>query len=259
MIANLISYFLSSKLQEEPIYEALQHQDGIHLPSGARAREEMLAVRQALRTDSPVLDAAQTIRQAADSLDRQRGAWPVSDVKGLRGMVTASQIDQAFAAHRAEEPVGVLVPEPGPVETLTADEFPHVHPDHTLEFAMGRIGATGLPVLPVVSRDQVRELLGTISVPDIVASCGARQIVAPALQSGTQQHISMRLLGGVLAAVAGLAILGGSLNYFYRTQRIGQAQAFRTAGSKLLVQARFDEAVAQYRSALSISHGLPDN
>ena len=255
MIANLISYFLSSKLQEEPIYEALQQQDGIHLPSGARAREEILAVRQAFCTDSPVLNAAQTIRQAADLLDRQRGAWPVADVNGLRGMVTASQIDQALATDREEEPVGVLVPEPGPIESLTADEFPHVHPDHSLEFAMGRIGATGLPVLPVVSRDQVRELLGTISVPDIVASYGARHVAAPAMESATQQRISMRLLGGVLAA---LAILGGSLNYFYRTQRISQAQAFRKAGNRLLTQARFDEAVAQYRSALSISHSVDD-
>ena len=68
----------------------------------------------------------------------------------------------------------------------------------------------------------------------------------------------MRLLGGVLAALAGLAILGGSLNYFYRTQRTGQAQAFRKAGNRLLTQARYDEAVAQYRNALSISHSVDD-
>lgn len=258
MIANLISYFLASKLQEEPIYEALQHQDGVHLPSGGRAREETLVVRQAFRTDSPVLDAAQTIRQTTDSLGRQRGAWPVADVNGLRGMVTAGQIDQAFAAGREEESVGILVPEPGPNETLTADEFPHVHPDHSLEFAMGRIADTGLPVLPVVRRDRIRELQGTISVPDIVAAFGAVHAAAPAAESGTQPRISMRLLGGVLAALAGLAILGGSLNYFYRTQRIGQAQAFRKAGNRLLAQARFDEAVAQYRSALSISHSVDD-
>ena len=38
MIANLISFYISYRLQEEPIYEALQHQDGIHLPSGLRYR-----------------------------------------------------------------------------------------------------------------------------------------------------------------------------------------------------------------------------
>src|ERR1700675_2566558 len=33
MVANLVSLFIASRLQEEPIYEALAVQDGIHLPS----------------------------------------------------------------------------------------------------------------------------------------------------------------------------------------------------------------------------------
>jgi CIC family chloride channel protein len=32
MISNLVSYFISSRLQREPIYEQLAQQDGIHLP-----------------------------------------------------------------------------------------------------------------------------------------------------------------------------------------------------------------------------------
>src|SRR5438128_5833332 len=42
MISNLMSYFISSRLQEEPIYEALQHQDGIYLPAGGRRAAELL-------------------------------------------------------------------------------------------------------------------------------------------------------------------------------------------------------------------------
>src|SRR5882757_6154877 len=38
MIANLVSLFISSRLQQQPIYEALADQDGIHLP-GAEARQ----------------------------------------------------------------------------------------------------------------------------------------------------------------------------------------------------------------------------
>src|ERR1700677_95286 len=39
MIANLVSLFIASQLQHEPIYEGLAMQDGIHLPSaGARQR-----------------------------------------------------------------------------------------------------------------------------------------------------------------------------------------------------------------------------
>src|SRR5713226_7944457 len=32
MIANLVSFFIASRFQKEPIYEVLAHQDGIHLP-----------------------------------------------------------------------------------------------------------------------------------------------------------------------------------------------------------------------------------
>jgi CIC family chloride channel protein len=37
MISNLVSLFISSRLQREPIYEVLAHQDGIHLPKVNRA------------------------------------------------------------------------------------------------------------------------------------------------------------------------------------------------------------------------------
>jgi CIC family chloride channel protein len=50
MIANLVSYVISSRLQEEPIYEALQHQDGVHLPGGARTREPVLTVGDGLHS-----------------------------------------------------------------------------------------------------------------------------------------------------------------------------------------------------------------
>jgi CIC family chloride channel protein len=36
MIANLVSFFISRRLQHDPIYEALALQEGVHLPAGAR-------------------------------------------------------------------------------------------------------------------------------------------------------------------------------------------------------------------------------
>src|ERR1051326_6541802 len=61
MTANLVSYFIPSRLQDEPIYEALQHQDGIHLPSGARARDSFLMVGNAYRSDARALAATETV------------------------------------------------------------------------------------------------------------------------------------------------------------------------------------------------------
>src|SRR5208337_2289326 len=39
MISNLMSLFIASRLQKQPIYEALARQDGIHLPT-AESREQ---------------------------------------------------------------------------------------------------------------------------------------------------------------------------------------------------------------------------
>jgi chloride channel protein, CIC family len=39
MISNLVSLFISSRLQPDPIYEALAYQDGIHLPSAATRQQ----------------------------------------------------------------------------------------------------------------------------------------------------------------------------------------------------------------------------
>src|SRR4051794_27112877 len=112
MISNLISYFISSRLQEEPIYEALQHQDGIYLPSGARARETLLTVGHAYRPEAQVLPASEGIAQAAASVDRERSAWPVVDERGFRGMVTLQELDDAVRQGLGHSTLADLVSAP---------------------------------------------------------------------------------------------------------------------------------------------------
>jgi CIC family chloride channel protein len=258
MISNLISYFISSRLQEDPIYEALQHQDGIHLPSGARARSSLLMVGNAFQLASLVLSGTQTIAQAAASVDRDRGAWPVMDAGGLRAMVTAKQLDDALAAHRGEEPLASLVPEPPPVEQLTMENFPHLHPDHTLDDAVGRLAQQDLKVLPVVSRANVRELKGTVTLEDVLTAyrIGRRTEEAAGARPATTRRITP-----LAAAVAGLVVLfllAGFLNYFYRARRAARAEQYYQAGNALVKAQRYEEAVEQFRNALSISHSLTD-
>jgi CIC family chloride channel protein len=174
MIANLLAYFVSSRLQEEPIYEALLHQDGIHLPSGAaaRARETLLRVSDALHPGGEPLAASLTIAEARAQADPHYPAWPVSGKGGLRGMLSAQQLDQAISDGRGRELLAELVPEPGPVESLTHDDFPHLHTDHTLDVALRKIAETGWNALPVVSRDNVRQWKATVSLQDILAAYG---------------------------------------------------------------------------------------
>ena len=47
MISNLIAYFISHKLQRQPIYEALSAQEGVHLPTAqSRSHAERIQVRR---------------------------------------------------------------------------------------------------------------------------------------------------------------------------------------------------------------------
>lgn len=249
MIANLISYFLSSRLQEEPIYEALQHQDGIHLPSGARAREDLVTVALAMKSESQPLPANLTVAQALSCIEPERKAWPVSDERGLRGMIALTDLEGAASAGFGEQTLADLVAEPGPIQSLNEANFPHVHPDHSLDSAMRRIVQSRLPALPVVSRTNIRELRGTISVQDIL---DAYAIAKPAAAAETQA--SPRLFAGVMAAMVALALLMGFLNYFMRIQRTSRAHANFEKAQELVKSGRYDDAITHYRDALSSSH-----
>ena len=252
MISNLISYFISSRLQEESIYEALLHQDGIHLPSGAKAREALLMVGQAFRATPESLPATLRVSEVAAVVKRETGAWPVVDQAGLRGMLRIEQLDRATEAGQGDLTLGQLVPAPHP-DRLAAHEFPHLHADHSLDMAMRRLAETGLKVLPVVSRTNLREMKGTISMQDILAAYAmgkVEQEAQPALPKGKP----VALLAGVLAVLIGLAAVGGLLSYYYRTERAGRAQHFYELGNQFLQKDLYDNAIEQYRDALSISH-----
>ena len=58
MISNLVSFFISSRLQPKPIYDELALQDGIHLPRAeARQQEGQRQVNQAMREATEILSA----------------------------------------------------------------------------------------------------------------------------------------------------------------------------------------------------------
>jgi hypothetical protein len=167
-------------------------------------------------------------------------------------MVTVAQLDQAIAAGRGEEPLADLVPEPPPAELLTSANFPHVHADHTIDAALERLASSELPVLPVVSRANVRELKGTISLEDMLA---AYRIGRAASQpSGAAPRPSVSPAAIALGGLIVLLVLAGFLNYFYRSGQTARAQRSFQAGTEFVKQNRYEEAVTQFRDALSIAH-----
>ncbi len=253
MISNLISYFISSRLQKEPIYEALQRQDGIHLPSDNRKREALLLVGHGFCSAPTVLSAEMLVSQAVSLVDRERGAWPLVDESGLRGMITEAQLDEAVKEGAGDRALGDIIQGIDPRVELTADNFPHVHPDHSLELAMQRIARSGLRALPVVSRTNIRELKGTISFDDILSAYRTGGTDETPQESGRRTKAQAVLFGAVVVAFLAIATFPSFLNYFYRAERSARAQRHYQAGNELVRVGRYDDAVEQFRNALSIS------
>src|SRR6266513_2733387 len=89
MISNLVSFFISSRLQRRPIYDVLAHQDGIHLPSAeTRQQQGQRRVIQAMRTATEILAAQITVGEALEKTQfSQFRSWPVVDERGVMGIV----------------------------------------------------------------------------------------------------------------------------------------------------------------------------
>jgi len=178
MISNLIAYFISHKLQRQPIYEALSVQEGVHLPSAqSRSQAERIQVRQAMRPPpaavSPDLTVAMVLHQMKDSAF---DGWPIADAGGLLAMVRSSDLEQAADDGAANRRVADILREDSLRRpSTTAEDIPYVHPDHSLSLALERMGASGLNVLPVVSRANVRQSIGTIALDDILAAYGVAE------------------------------------------------------------------------------------
>jgi CIC family chloride channel protein len=174
MISNLIAYFISYKLQRQSIYDALAHQEGVHLPEGhSHSQAEETQVRRAMRSAplilSPELDVAAALHEVKpDGYD----AWPVADAQGLLGMIRKSQLERAAAGGASDTKIAEILLERSRSGHSDGDQPPHVHPDHSLSLALERMGTSGLNILPVVSRANVRQLLGTIVLDDVLHSYG---------------------------------------------------------------------------------------
>jgi len=176
MISNLVSFFISSRLQPQPIYEVLASQDGIHLPT-VESRISSRHVFQAMRPATEFLRVEMTIQEACGKARASTlAALPVSNEKGVAGIVTLAALEKAAANEVSTATVRDLI---------VSQEFPHLHADQTLTVALERMGAAGLDALPVVSRADVHKLEGIVALQDVLKFYGFASQIEPTGHAGS--------------------------------------------------------------------------
>lgn len=163
MISNLVSYFISRKIQPDSLYEELAEQDGIHLPvTGSRVRPDARLVGQVMHPPEEVMSGSSSVAEASVLAERSNlGTWPVVGERQnlLLGLISSDTLRRLREAGKGTESLAQVV---------GADECPHLHSDHTLDMALERMGDAGLTMLPVVSRLNVHEMLGVVYLSDVL-------------------------------------------------------------------------------------------
>jgi CIC family chloride channel protein len=169
MIANMTSLFISSRFQKQPIYEALAHQDGIHLPSPGTLRQaSQHTVAQVIQRSPEVLSAQMLTKDAVEQTrSGQLRNWPVTDKEYFLGMLATETLEHAVVDGKRELPLSALV------ETL---HVPHVHMDHALHLALERMSMYHLDVLPVVHRADIHKLEGIVTLRDVLDAYGVNHM-----------------------------------------------------------------------------------
>ncbi len=216
----------------------------------------MLTVRDAASSPARLLTPLDNFDDALALLNRDRNAFPLAEHQHLLCMVTLSEVQKEIANGRGQMALGDGLLHGTSQEELTSENFPHVHMDHPVDVALRRMAQAKMNVLPVVSRSDVRELRGLVTLHDILTAYGvAEEERREEARAAQPAQPSRRILPGVVAAALALLILIGFLNYYYRAERGARAEQYFKTGTELAMQARNAEAIEQFRNALSVSPG----
>ena len=169
MVSNLVGYFISTRLQEQSLYEGLARQDGIHLPSSeARQRHFERRVERIMRRPTEYLASSLTVREAAVRIGASKQTWLVMEGGFVAGVVRSSLLEVALL-ESGERRLA---------EILHFQDFPHVHPDQGFDLALERMGINQIDILPVVNRADIRKLEGIVTLREVLEAYGVRNTEA---------------------------------------------------------------------------------
>jgi chloride channel protein, CIC family len=135
----------------------------VYLPTG-ESREELTGIRvtELMHPDIVPLPADADMTSAKQRLEQEKcHSWPVANGNYLLGIISNHQIEAA-------------TPVPDTVLDLirSGGEYPYVHLDHPLSYALERMGSKGVDVVPVLSRANVHQMYGVVTLKDVRAAYG---------------------------------------------------------------------------------------
>jgi predicted transcriptional regulator len=90
----------------------------------------------------------------------------VGEGKYVCGLITKREIETAMPSVKAVR------------DLLKTDSYPYVHTDHPLSFALEHMRNANVDVLPVVSRANIHEICGAITLTQILTGYGVAEIGA---------------------------------------------------------------------------------
>ena len=156
ILSNSIAYFISRTFQRTPVFDLLSRQDGLDLPSLEEEREvPLLRIEDAMRP--PVGQALSSEMPLQEAQQRVKGS--------VQDFYVVGSGDEWSAITRAEL-LDLVGNHDIALDSILVQRIPYLHPDQPLDTALRLIGEW--PILPVVHRANVRQLLGVLSLEDVV-------------------------------------------------------------------------------------------
>ncbi len=179
MVANTFAYAIARRFQRVPFFQMHAREEGLDLPSVEAERETArLRVEDAMQSPHAVLGPRTKIATAV-SLMREAGDFVrlVKTGHGEWSWVRLDELERALVAGCRPDAFLETVMDHGPA--------PRLYRDIALDNALKLVG--GHPMLPVVSRANVNELVGTLTLADIHRVYGITK---------QDLHTAARLSGG---------------------------------------------------------------
>jgi CBS domain-containing protein len=115
-----------------------------------------------MRTGVALLSSDVDVATAKQQFEKEKvHSWPIGDHNYLQGVVRSHDIETAQ-------------PSPAAMRDLIKahPDYPYVHSDHPLSYALERMGTAGVDVVPVVSRANIHQMYGIVTLASILATYG---------------------------------------------------------------------------------------